>query len=1614
MSKPLENNPGPNTPSVLNAVAKDLNRTLLHGARAKDDQGRYKPVAILAGQQEAADRATMKQPVSFNLDGKTLVTLREHAAKVDASWEGATEALKEGSGYFQLTPDILPKWLATQKTLSLPEPGNRTAEDVLDLPDERSALRLPPALLGELEASGDRRISLCQVKTVDDPVKKTRRRDLVELLPATWEPAMILRCATTPACAPGDKTPILELRGIPQGDRWFLDALELLPTDGLPGKDLPPDCALSLWLEEGTNGQLERPKPERIGSWTLARRNLTRLARPGVETFMAAAEDPAYPYWSDQSMPADTLRLLQMASITNSGGYYLAMPGMPVALAKENMTLVILLEFGGAPESNPGSARRMPPSANAISYDNPSEQDGRKLNEPEVVRLEGNANLSLSCYGAGGCFNFGFIRTLPDLVDGKDTLHDAAGFAAGIQMLEFGVNDQSGRPIRCFVNKKEVEQCIPEAMTPLSPLGDLMSPLDRVKVMSAAESAPPLNPVLNVNRFTKDTLRARGAKGPKAEMKYYFYRTNFRHASLDERGTLYRRLKGDNRLTVVAGFRDLFGNVIKRGSFHQEIALYYTDALIAPAEWPGIEFHLTPLAPAGSRAKVCLSASYSAFDPHAFHEGDVDFLQLGERLLNSAEDPFAQMLRERLSGPLRKLLCKTGDLPHGAAQEAASRLALELNRILNEGLDDEPLFKGDGPQVDDATLRLKASATDGWSRRRLNRKHMEAGLGTAMRRIASTDPDQEANQLERLREIREQLIGTGDDDVEVRLVDASFSFSPLGKDLRTELIGFLDEIMDAPQLPREASCEFHVDATGGDSLSLSRFAPELEIKRNSKYLPTELSLRWTEDTDGNIRRRVRELISNAHSRVPLALSTVADATRKAPWEKEFRAVASQFRRHLGVPWKAQVGILRNRLNEHELWFIPNGHLPSSPSAPVLITPKPLKNQLGNGNFPIPDFSKWKGGPGDDAIPEDFEISQQSFTKIDYDVVGRRIMNSIEAALLPDRLTGPRKRHWGKVLAAKNALARHLARPSHVVPVFQDDAGRVDESNSTRMCRDLFLRDLRNFYRIDTLLQVPVTPPALEAGGLRNFHGRISAEFAGSRRSSGSRPTIPSFSDFVLSYEDSATGSGSKPGAITFSYDLPPGEETRWRDWHVETLKAELTHVQFGESSDGEFSRGQWLELVDFKESPACTIDLMSKVPTRTMQIPAILRRFPVEPILKSAATMPLDAAIVELDHSLLAKWDWIVNLATEKDGENDQIHFEIEYPPDSGPPPPLPRKAEFLQNLLHCMLVLDAAADVLAGMASLLPDEHAKALLNAVALLLGDMKSFLQRENVSSRSSIPKDLFKLSSAVTTEWPGSGEKAKEHHFVETAYFGLVPPDESSSNFLPRPEEASDPLYRELIVSSGTRADRRGAIRLFPSRGAARFRPSISIVRNADLVEQKLTNPSLIYVCGPVVWKSDVEVRQVLLQVPVKTSPGSRLQDVLHDELEAIFGNALTDPFAGLALSLELKHVFTLDDSTALNPFRLIAVDQIPRTTRELAAQIREVYGRWLTSASQDEWDPAAAENLIASIMNRQPKLSIGLQVCAASGVSSTDSNAASIGRVLLEIESLEIPLHGLKF
>lgn len=1613
--------------SVIETVTRDLNRTMNHGARALNKDGESRPLSMLTGQETTvANAADLKKKIQFRYEGNPAgQPLAGHIGRVDKTAKSAEEALKDTSHpYFKLEgkTSALPKWIYRKKTFSLPEPGKRTVEEEIETTDEpKMGLHLPAVTLRELDLESGAEVTLQRVITVEHP-DKSRERQFRVIPCAMWHSGLLLRCPVIRVPEPNGQSLLVELKGVPQGERAYLDDLGLLPNHGAPRGPQPKIASLEWhieWIvqEEGKRDQLNR---KATSEWTMVRRNLTTLARPGEKLLFAMDKAGAsYPYVATDKDLLDgspALQLLQMASIANSRGYFFRAGGIKPGDIPENVSLTLIAAVKFERESGTAAESvRIPVSANAIFYQKLEKRRRAAAPVPEVLQFEGDRHRSTGAYTPAGCVSFALRRELQPLGDENESMHEAAAFARSVDLVDFEVSDEKDGPIT-YLEKGIMQVSAADKAAPLSPVQDLVDPNQQANILSEGAAFPFIRPALNMNAFTEALT---GAARLRADPDIFYYRTTLRYAPFlapnklpsDLEG-LYMRLKDPKRqvLNIKAGFRDLFGNRVKSGEFGDSVTLYYTDALIAPADWPDIDFHLEAVKSASTEAHARLVVRHSALETMSFYDGDVDAVMLANRLNPvMADDWFADLLYQKLSTATKKLLATPND------EKFLPLLLADLNRVqaMSKLLDD-PVFDKItlSPEARRLRKELQNTAHPLPGRVRfLNRLLLEDGLGASCVRRVSRDETAPLEKRKKLYLIREQLRGAEAEDVTVTLrseqdVDADksdrapYKFTLVARDLRADLIAFLDAIIAQPDT-RMMHWDYIIEKT---TPGVTRLAPALFIERK-KFLPPDLDLPWVGDNAGNLRTQVKNETAKVLGRVAIVPAPPQGLAGADSQTTEFSEAAKQFQSEVAKKFTCQVGIARNRFNEHELWCIPNECFPiRTPGAsPTFATARPLRNVRGNGTYRVPIFTKHMPQCQGDDCWEEFQLEKRSYTKLDYDQLGRRVFGFLEEVLQPTEITGAHVRDiWEGCLGKKDQIASILAgedKPKlgqYVVPVFATD--QVDQLHLRKISADLFSRDLRNFYRVDTMLQAAVTFPVTQPAQnpLHNFYGTIDTKFVQAVKSENGAQTIPEFSDFVLSRYDRDSQRNGEGNKLTISYDLPAGEEWNWDKWTVEKLMAKMTHVQFADAdASGEFERGQWLELIQ-PELGICQLNLLN-AQSDALTIPVVIRTFPTEPILQQVGTVEISAKnLDQIPHESLRRWDWQIDyLAPGAVPANDKITLDVVYPPEpSSRVVALSKDQKWkIEDLLHCLVVLASLADEMDMGPT--PD-HRAALLHALTLLLCDLVTQLSSDLALLAEPLvdPKDTFRHKFLNTsTYWPGTTPAPGENtnSLVKKVYYGPVQgsPNHRLSSGVPDPA-------------------RRGTLSLFGDGGVAtRCRPSLSLSRNEDFAPlyNMETNPELVYRCGPVTWDSDVEIRNVWAKVSARAQSSEKIRAFIQRELEAILGMQFA--FEKLTLRVDARHIFDRSGPADIASVAIFPIDYAYTTLEALANDITLAYGFWLAENNDTDWS-ARANAVLETLKKRNPRLHLGLQVSHKSNESSR------VGRVLLEIEILEFELTDARF
>jgi hypothetical protein len=606
--------------TLLQTIAQDLNRSLLHGARQKSSDEQILPATVLDGRQAPTTVEQLTQGVQllYQADPKgNLIPQPGGDGDVGKTHAAVTAALEDPGTYFSLSEEKqIPDWIYQQKIFSLP--AKPAPEDTLAVGD-RKLVRLPAGVLREaaLQGSVDTMpppapVSLCKVIT-----KKRENASFQQLDPLDqkqWQFALLLRCPIDPAWDKGGNVPVFELGGIPQSERWYLDWLGLL--EDLGKKLTAP--RVRLWIEKPLKPNQTEPDRIEITQWVIARRNLTGLARPGTDSLAADEAVVNYPYAVTEANSEDTLRLAQMASITNSGGYYLqayqAAAGGDLNFAPEPHTLILVQCFPNTAAQEGVSAVQLPPYANAAIFPKEAQQpDPANPLEPSVVRFEGLKHVVSEPYAPAGCVSFGWRQALPAIVDKtKDFLPSSkVGFARSIHLLDYDVKDGNQTPILQWQEQVKWTQD--------NTTGEWKRSSDSTSEACIGNSGPALSPVKPLPGQDEQNARIAALRmdiPPAASDEHgedeppnpswYYYRVTVRFAQ-DADGFGYLNDAKLRNLTMRAGLRDIYGNRLLQDLAAQSKKIYYTDSLVPPGEWPGFAFAIYPSAP----GRVTLQMRYS-------------------------------------------------------------------------------------------------------------------------------------------------------------------------------------------------------------------------------------------------------------------------------------------------------------------------------------------------------------------------------------------------------------------------------------------------------------------------------------------------------------------------------------------------------------------------------------------------------------------------------------------------------------------------------------------------------------------------------------------------------------------------------------------------------------------------------------------------------------------------------------------------------------------------------------------------------------------------------------------------------------------------------------------
>ncbi len=219
---------------------------------------------------------------------------------------------------------------------------------------------------------------------------------------------------------------------------------------------------------------------------------------------------------------------------------------------------------------------------------------------PNVVRFEGNASVVVSPFSPPGFVSFGWTRTEPA---NKASDADNLGYGT-ISLVDYRVTDAAGNT-----------WADPDRVIAISPLhklpGDEIPPVpapagfDDVKL---ASSSPALRLVAPHQAKLQSPEPALADVTPTVVR---YYRTSVRCYADNESPYAFLQSEQRRTITAVPSLRDVFGNRFRaKEDVNITPKAFYTDALIAPAEWPGFRFSVFPESSA-SGPQLSLEIVYS-------------------------------------------------------------------------------------------------------------------------------------------------------------------------------------------------------------------------------------------------------------------------------------------------------------------------------------------------------------------------------------------------------------------------------------------------------------------------------------------------------------------------------------------------------------------------------------------------------------------------------------------------------------------------------------------------------------------------------------------------------------------------------------------------------------------------------------------------------------------------------------------------------------------------------------------------------------------------------------------------------------------------------------------
>jgi hypothetical protein len=294
----------------------------------------------------------------------------------------------------------------------------------------------------------------------------------------------------------------------------------------------------------------------------------------------------------------DSVTLLQMGSITNSGGYFLR--ANTTATHADTLILAVVLKARPDTGTDYQESAWLPPAANALAYTHG--------NAPDSIRFNGLDHITIAPASPTGSVAFGWTRTVPKSITLPE---DKFGYGP-ISLVEYSAQDGTSVPIG-----PSAESCI--AISPSQqPHGD---PYERSRPLVLDKSVDTYSRhtgrTAAMQLLTPDQPRARSliSEEPRDDVETHYYHSTLQ--CFETKQDRYTRI-GDalrRQITIAPGFfRDVFGNRFRFSGPTIQPHLFYTDKLTSPGEWPGMRFAIHP---GTQNGKPCLflEGSYRFVEP---------------------------------------------------------------------------------------------------------------------------------------------------------------------------------------------------------------------------------------------------------------------------------------------------------------------------------------------------------------------------------------------------------------------------------------------------------------------------------------------------------------------------------------------------------------------------------------------------------------------------------------------------------------------------------------------------------------------------------------------------------------------------------------------------------------------------------------------------------------------------------------------------------------------------------------------------------------------------------------------------------------------------------------